>query len=318
MSIRETAFDKIEGRTNRAKVLSALGVKRIYPGIPVVQHAFTKPTAIASVEVEIEKLLIAGKPIPADIAAPIVAAEKYDTEQLARVQAIDAVARRYADDSAETTAEATNAALEYLHTEMQRVIQSVKEQAAELDGMSSAGQVIKAGGNALEAWRALGQLAEEYNEIRAAQREITHSLRVNGNVFTNEMFNRTAMFADAIDVMPYWVEQRRTYALQNTDNNADVDAYRGWLGAVSAAPAFDDGLEAEHQMILIATTTTPWVPTHDQFVTADAAAMYAVGKPTYKRLTDMEQARIRYYDTTGVKHKHTISEHTKRPFSRAV
>jgi len=318
MSIHTTAFSKIDGHDNRARILAGLGVKRIYAGIPVVQHAFTRPSAVASVEVEIETLLIAGKPIPDNIAAPIVAAEKHDAEQVARVAAIDAVARRYADDSQVTSPEAVTPALEYLNSELQRVIQAVKEQAETLDGVTTATQVIRAGGPALDAWRIVGELAAEYAEIRDTQREISKTIRNDGEAFTNEPFNRTAIYADAVDVLPYWIDRRNQYAAISSDANPTVQDYRAWLAAGRPSEAFETGLEDEHRMILIATTTSPWVPTPAQFQAADAAALYATSRVTVNNITEMEQARIKYYEATGVQHEHTVSERAKRPFSRAV
>jgi hypothetical protein len=298
-SIKDRAFGRIAGYDERVKILGALGIKRVYDGIPVVRYRPTRPAAAATVEAEIEDLLIAGKDVPMDVAAPIVAAEKYDAEQVARAAAIDAVARRFAGSDDIFTPRAIQPALEYLRGELSRVVESAKELSGLLGPVTTAAEVINADKAAVESWRALNTLADEYEQIRTAQRELHRTQHNASVIFTDAQFEAVALFADALELHPHWVQRRKASALISNANTPQIVDYRKWLDSARISPAFADDLEPAYRIALIAETTTPWIPSPDQYDEAFKLAMHATNRATPSDIDAMELARVQYFEVTG-------------------
>jgi hypothetical protein len=128
------------------------------------------------------------------------------------------------------------------------------------------------------------------------QRELIKAVDDN---FTSDKFDSIALFADGLDVHPYWIERRDDNALANV-NNTQVEDYISWMKhAHKGTPALAGGLYAEYAVYLVATTTTPWVPSIDDYEDAWEAATTATENPTLSYVDAAEHARARYFGITG-------------------
>jgi hypothetical protein len=312
MSIKDTALSLIPGYTQRARIFATLGITAVHDGIPVVRPAYNRTRAVATVEAEVERLLLAGDEIPDDIGAHILLAEKIDAELNARAKAIDSVVRRHAGTDELFNERAIGDALDYLRDQLAQVIESAKQRAATVGNATSAADAIGAGSAAINAWRELTTLADEYNEIRSVQRDLQRAQHNALVTFTDARFDATAMFADALDVHPHWVERRRSSGLVSSANEPQTIAYREWLGSARQSPAFEKDLEPAYRLMLIATTTTPWVPSPSAYEEAYRLANHASSQAKPDVVTSMEQARLAYYTVTGAAHNHTVSAEAGR------
>lgn len=309
--IKDTALGLIPGFSQRAKILETLGLTAVHDGIPVVRPSLQRPGAVAAVEAEIERLLLAGDEIPNDIGVPILEAEKVDAALNVRAAAIDSVVRHQVSTDELFSERAIGAALNYLRVELARVIDTAKSHASSLGNATTSAGVIEAGPATINAWRELGSLAEEYNEIRSVQRDLQRAQKSSLITFTDARFEATALFANALDIHPHWVDRRIEAGLVSSANEPRTIAYREWLGSARRSPAFDKGLEPAYRLALIATTTTPWIPSPSAFEEAYGLANHASSQARPDVVASMEDARLKYFTLTGADHNHEAAEGVK-------
>lgn len=296
MTITTETHSRIPGHDATKAAHASLGPFSLSAGVPVIRHTPTEPAAHAEVQARITELLSAGEPIPDDIAAPIIAAQRHDLEQLTRVRAVDE-ATRDLFAAAQVTEETVIPALDYLRTELARVVTEGTTHAAALNGAHTAAQVVNAGAEKVKAWQAMTALVDDYNEIRTNQRRL-YSSTVEG--FTAALFDQVGTYADAIDVHPYWIERRTLSAQSVNENNRDVARYAEWLGnAHNQSPSFDVDLEPQARLALVITTTLPWVPTPEQFTVANQLLNEATGVPRTRDVDHREDKRAELYALTG-------------------
>ena len=294
MTITDTAYSKIDGYLERKKILEGLGIKKTFGSINPFQVTFTRPEALQSAQLEAETLLAAGEQVPDDIGAGVIDAGNVDDLAVARAEILNGIAHRYGDSSV-VAADTIDPALNYLRDELARVVTEAKAAGEDLDGASDPGQLLD-NPAAASAWKTLRTLAAEYREIRAIQRDL---IKQTDDSFQAEKYDAVALFADALDVHPYWMGRRKDRSVSK-DNNEQVRDYIAWMKhAHRQTPALEAGLYAEYELYLIATTTAPWLPSLDDYQDAYDAAETASDYPNVSNVDAAEHARARYFATTG-------------------
>jgi len=298
-TITQTAYSQINGYDKKAALLKTLGIKSYRHGMAPVHFTLAEPNSRANVAATVQAMLEDGKMPPADVAAPIIKAAAVDELARLRVQAINEVlAGVFGTDHAETE-DSIEPALDYLRDELTRLMDETRDLAADLDGVRTAADAISRGDAAISAWNRVTELSTQYAEIRAAQRSLYRDATGPG-ALTSTYLDDTSVYADAINLTPGWQAERWSARQGVTDHtNAQVAAYAEWLADYQPSPIFDSHIEPARQLVLIATTTTPWLPTLDQVHAMNAAARGAIQLPRLNTVDQLEQARTTYWATVG-------------------
>lgn len=285
-------------------LLAAAGIKKwAGPGVnyPALLNPdmLREPEAALDLRNRVEKALTKGEPIPVDVATGVVEARAHDDALRARADAILAVLVSYEPLPVQRDDETIEPALELLRRELGAVIARARELHAQLQGATSAEQILEAPVEAVHAWRELRGLVDRYDEIRTVHLGIFRQAWVNestSETFTRGTFDRVGVFADFIDLHGHWTDLRR-----EAGANSDPGKFRDWLKLYTSPKiAGLADLEAPYRLALIATATRPWLPNVSTFRLARAAAERALVAVDSYNLKQAETARAELFAITGM------------------
>lgn len=295
-SIRDTAFATIPGWNIRAAILRQLGVKTLTPGVSVTGATLSRPDAVHHVEAEIEALLLADKPIPADVGRPIIDAEQADALAVARAQAINSVANSYADTTALFTEDSTEEAFAYLASRLDSLVAQVREESVNLAGITSPDDAITSGPDVIKSWQIVAALEPDYNEIRAAQYELLKATVDQSSTEINyDTVVHSGQFRRAVESVPYWIDRRRDSANLVPQNSSGlVSDYQAWLRQGRASAAFQPGINSVHRLVLFCTELSPYLATGAELEQQRAAAWYITQRPTTNDVQALIDTRDKY------------------------
>ncbi|SKA87034.1 hypothetical protein SAMN06295879_1020 [Agreia bicolorata] len=292
MTIRESAYNSIDGWALRRRISENLGVNFI-SGKPAIAFIPTRPAAVATVCDEIEKLVIAGQPVPDDIGKIVVEAEQADAITAAKVEAINSIADRYANASSLLTPESIEPALSYLREELAKLVAEVRDHSRHLGGITDPYDAINSDTDVITAWQSVAGLEGRYNEIRATQYELMKAAIDQSTVtFSGSMMQRSGHFRLSVESHPYWIARRRESGAQvPSTSQQNVLDYGSWLLAGADSPVFDTTLNSIHRLVLAVTTLEPWVPTIEQYEQEVATSNYITQRPAANMVAAMVRAR---------------------------
>lgn len=303
MSISEAAWDLIPGRRERQRMLKAVDLPVGWrPGQPVVKLRSTVLAVEAEVRGQVERLLLAGEPVPEDIAAPILEAQMQLEADKTRARIIaDVLGSSSAADVIDE--HSIEPPLEYLRGELARVVGRAQELAPIVRGIDSPSAALDGTPEQVDAWRELRDLAAQHDEIRATHFSMLQAA-VKGSLdytLTRREFEKHALYANAFDVQPDLISDRVAAARVPHENTPTVDAWAEWMyTGHDETPAEAPNIEPARKIALIATTTTPWIPGLEQFENARLRTGIMLTRPTYTGLRQMLEARAGYYRDNDV------------------
>lgn len=298
MSITEDTWALIPGYTDRKNILDTLGLKRVNIGHSPFSATLTENTAAAHVQAKVQQLLASGQQIPDDIGRPVIDARRADELAVERARAMNHIAQNQGDLDALVRKGTVTAAFTYLRDQLDRILDEAVALHPDLEGAATAGEAIRTPGPA-KAWKQLTALTQGYGETRGVQYELTRRVVKDetGADLTRDMFEAVGLYADALDVHPYWLDLRMANGGQ-TETNPDVGRYCDWMRE-QHGHRWEQTAVPELDLIRLATETTPWLPTPDEFTAARVAAESAVQRPLARFLERLEEARATYYAVTG-------------------
>jgi hypothetical protein len=271
---------------------------------PTMKPAFTAtaPAVRARVQAHVRRLGIEGKPVHDDIARPIIDARYADEIALERADILHSVLLDIeSHEQNRFTAASIKPALAFLRGQLRNLVVEVRSLAPTMAGIRSASDVLNRNDEATtNAWQRLKQLVDRYAEIRSTQ----NSLYTDGwdrgalTPFTTETFDKAGLFVDALDHLRSYVEQRARSAEASrnhwTDRPRELAAFDEWLDQGSVSAAFTE-TEPVLQLVLACTELTPWIPEADEMQEALADAYGLTNSPDQNNLTQLLEARDRYY-----------------------
>lgn len=292
---------RITGRNERATKSAAL--QTLLNELPQPQMAAARDTMVTAT---LERL--AGKTVDLQGAArAIIAAERED-------QAIGILREHLASElfnlrtSAAVTTLDTDAQAEiidYLSSELERVIADAREADATLGDATDATEAIRRG--LTDAWAKLDNAVKDYDAIRTAQAE-TYALSAPSEQPNAQHYLRTVgLLADALDTDHYWTLRRRFAARESPTDYPDEKNWVNWLNDIpdiDAWPAIHEGhwpTADRHAYLRWAVThAKPWVPSFMDAKTAYLAA-YSATAPTLGNgdTSSLTEARAAYREVTA-------------------
>jgi len=261
----------------------------------------TLPAVKAQIDGRIRELFAAGQEIPDDIGDALVMAEQKDRSAELRAQALFAVVSETSDRLDTTVRAGETQAFNQLNKELGTVAGEIDIAAADLRGVNTAQEAIKAGGKAVAAWSRITELASAYEEIRAVQQKLYKI--ISAAPVTTDSYLAAGIFANAIDCLPYWIIRReRSGATWN--DHAGADEYRAWLKGTVAYDAqqdlrggiWPDAGSGEH-LLWANRNAVFWAPTITQLEQALKSAGLATSEAN--SIMQQEAARDMYYAITG-------------------
>ncbi|MFH7324796.1 hypothetical protein [Aeromicrobium sp. JJY06] len=279
--LREAAYALIPGY---AECVRALATAKAWP---------RPKLPVSDLDADLWTAAAEGRPLPGGILAAY--AERLSAfNAIGELEnAIESVRSRAEFELKELLREESAPALAYLDDELRALMSEV----AKLDASAPATveQAVHAGGKAAQEWRALTAAVGRYDAIRALQRELVKNADpdwTNTPSITAEMMTGvwrlgvSGMFADAIDVEPYWIERRRDTALRMQDGHSTaVQEYAQWLALAKPAPFgtsrtgwWPEGADRVDFLRWVATSTRAWVPDLDALTAAHEANTEATAR----------------------------------------
>lgn len=295
MSITENALALVDGETELKTMTRTLGETTFRPGLPIAGRSYAPKETARAVESEVaekvRELLLAGEPIPADIAAPVLEARLADTLAQARADVITRVLESAASVVSYAEGdEGIEDALSYLRTELDRVLADVRDLAPTFAGVRSAADILD-DEDARKDWRILEKLAAEYDEIRTTHlslfRRAWKSEQPDETLRTSE-FEEYGLYADFLDHSREWLKERRAASA-----NSRPGPFRDWLTPTRRDSPLEGvrQLDAPLRILAIVQHSTPWLPNTSQFAAARTAARGAVRAIDGENLQRAESAR---------------------------
>jgi hypothetical protein len=317
VTIETEAWALVPGHGDATRVRQAAGIKALPPqNMPAVPYAATEPDAEAAVIQDVRRLLHAGETVPADIGQRVLDARQADALARIRSKALDVVVRTVVDRVVQPRN--IDRALDYLRDRLDTIGTAVQT-LTEADGvaaLTTAEDAIQA--DAVDAWRSLGHLAEQYAEVRRVQRALySVALRGGTHPFKTDEFERSALFTDAINWHPSWTVRRTAYVRTEVGSGPLQQAvrdYQAWLRSdLRDSDVLNGTATPEFRIILAFTEHTPWVPTIAQWHAVDELLMSATTTPEPASIVNVEAARQDALRILGV--DHDLPEPTRLPFA---
>lgn len=317
MPISADAYAAISGLAETDRALAAASELPASPRLPAKDGDAEFADAIQRGK----DLLLAGKPLPADIAHRVVLANAGQEEP--RLQEIirQRVISDLQWDRDEALRSGTDSALAVLATELERILTEVRRVDERLGAASTEEEAIEAGGTATEAWAQLQQLVDDYDELRHTQLDITsRGLRLHGS---NVQLASVGLWRDSIDRVKFWIQGRYSIRNAHRPRTDAAVAYVAWLNSrtnTGAAidttvtrPWWPNSQPAAH-LLWLAQHGQPWIPSLRQAEAAFAAATAAIVTIAGPVPPSAEDARRRYYQVTGAVDTVTLpAEHRAEP-----
>ncbi|WP_455835389.1 hypothetical protein [Pseudarthrobacter siccitolerans] len=202
-------------------------------------------------------------------------------------------------------------ALEHLNTELSELVEEVRGNAEGLHGLEDVEAIVREGGAKLKAYQQLSAYLKRYDDIRAAQADITtRALRNNGVSDSGTRWLYTVgLLADALDKEEHWLLLRNG-AYRGIFAGGAGQQYEEWLSLkTTGKAAWPSALERrswhptprrEAHLLWACTDATPWVPSLAQLQEAyDAATASAQPAQTLTTVEYATAARAKYRKVTG-------------------
>jgi hypothetical protein len=316
MNIRAAAFDAIPRYTRT--VAGAELAKKYRNGDPNRNTNSLEP-AMADAVREAEELIAAGEDIPLSLGEKLEAAERADRAMQLRSIAVQRASAALRIDLDEVVQDGYEHAYAVLGRHLDELVAEVQDLAPHVAGIRDTYDAQQKGDS---NWARLLHLVTEYDEIRSTQLEIFQLVDTDRSTAARR-FGTFGLYADAHDVTPLW-QRLRSNAARNSEPQNDLGrAYIDWLRddksdkrpaslwldqAADVEPAltwWGSGDRAA-ELIWIATTTHPWIPTVDQVNSAYDAATASVRRVARIPIPAMLEARHRLHTVTGIPDTHSL------------
>jgi hypothetical protein len=150
------------------------------PGLTSLEAAHARAKALQiepvtrrlkDVTADIEQALIEEKPVDALLAEiPAVIAAEADSKTIDAQRAV--VASRLRDRVDVTQSEGVDHALRYLGRELAKLVKRLRPLAPTLQKIAGPTEALRAGPEAIDAWKTFDLASQDYTELRAAQRKL--------------------------------------------------------------------------------------------------------------------------------------------------
>lgn len=200
--------------------------------------------------------------------------------------------------------EATAPALAFLDGELEKVMETVREQEAALDGVADARTALRGGGASQDAWAVLEEQADRYEQIREAQRHITVTLGdADGRAHRIEALGQSGHLKAAFDHEPSWIHARVTaYRTGGRGLERGEDAFIAW---VKDAPHASFDRDSRYTfpddpiayLRWVSDERKAWVPDVDQLLRIHETAEDMLSHLSVK---DRLDRKVTYYDDRGL------------------
>lgn len=285
--LRPRVYDAIDGYTESQTILKNAELVR-----PATANATLVRDARNAVHARIREHIVAGTPLPADVADQLIAAEDEQRRLDTIAGAYDDVRRIAADNIEFLKSVPDDAAFAVLASELQTVVAQVHTLLPDLGDARTADEAVARGGTAVTAWAKLQILAGTYDEIRTIQKELIPT----GTLNFWPMLLSVGLYRDALTVSEHFLRRQQKTVLLSADasytaplNRDPLESEQSWWPADVDRPA---------ALIRIVTNSDPWVPTMsvmEQAWNLGNSATASVDTST-KRGAQLAQERLDAYD----------------------
>lgn len=311
MTLLERALSAIPGYDRTAATAEHLSTYKdtgIKPTLPAAQIA---------AEAQIRDLVAAGEPIPPTIGQALAEAEAADRAAQLQAIAMRAALAGVDTDVKDVIIDGLDSAFGFLDTELESLIDSVREHAAKLHGINDSTTALTNGPETAAAWASIAQLTDPYDEIRTVQVDLfRRGTSVHQGI--DKLFNTAGLYRDFIDVSDFFIGRRARAvadyrasagsAQSKASTSPATLTYVEWLAEFAPAPIGTESDDTSFSwwrdgdrvvdLIRIATTTQPWVPGLHSLNTAFNAAITAT-RPLTMATPPQMQARAEVYKLTA-------------------
>lgn len=323
-SIAEAAKAAIPGYTDAKTYLDTLARWK-------VEHPHT--AAVVDPLDEFRATARSGGELPTDIGQRINDSERAVLAHQRTAAAIFQAHNEARNEVANVIRDGADHALEYLHREILKRQDTIREAAKTLDGVTSADQAMR---NAThrEAWAQLAAAVDDVDQIRTTQWSLYKDRVGDGQGWfdTQLQYASVAFLTNALDYSRLLTDHRRASRVQmRPDIVEDVAEHAEWLDNFPA-PRYEQATRGtpwwptdDHTGYLIWATrvTSLWVPTIDQIEAAHEAAKAATAPlggsghgpapaNLHASIRRAKEARETYYKITGGT-PHTEERHSVEP-----
>ena len=284
-TLRDRVFDTILGYRDAETIIAHANTAS--------PHAIPdEKEARAAIFGRVRAAILADEPIPDTIADDLAAIDRARQTHAA----VNDIIGQVTHDARQTI----DAALPILHddayrllnTELQSLVTAVSEVIPNLAGATTASEAVANGGDAVDAWRAIHQYTETYDEIRTVQ----HNILPRGDQYFWDRLLTVSLYRDALEAHPYFVERLQGVVFDGWEQHRLPHGRLSLSGEQSWWPADVDRPTA---LVRIVTTTTPWVPTAAQLETVFSLAVSAsakIGEHDDPRVAPERERRLAAHD----------------------
>lgn len=144
------------------------------------RRGLAAPAGVGGVRDEVTELVLAGESVPVDLVERVGSAAGEEEAFNRASMLLTEVSRAVQDRERQIRARAAHSGLARLHERVVEIVEGAREAEAVLGGVVTAEAALEAGARATEAWRSLASLAEQYRQVRDAQRTMMSALVAAG------------------------------------------------------------------------------------------------------------------------------------------
>lgn len=215
-----------------------------------------------------------------------------------------------------------DSALGYLRAELATLVEEVRANDEVLGNIRSADQVLAINDpEVLSAWRATGDLASRYVEIRGLQHSFTAPSLGDGQNFK---IAAVGHLRNSLEQSDFWLSKRGKLSSHRAVNDhlSGVRNFDAWLVAggtapfkhsTAAIPSTDSNgnpVNPWDYLVWLATQAEPWIPSATELVAAFDSADLAVAVTNHARFRAQEAGRDQYFEVIDVR---PLVEYTNGP-----
>ncbi|MDQ1217984.1 hypothetical protein [Microbacterium arborescens] len=198
-------------------------------------------------------------------------------------------------------------ALRFVHRRLDELMARVRESDRALGSVTTVEEAVRGSDAVIAAWRDATDAVVEYDEIRRVQNMLTFTMFDGRGGDIGDALRMTGRIRNAFDHDAPWVRERLDPGrARYTENRLNASIFE-WVKEVSR-PSWEretlDVWPVGDQVAYLrwlATTATPWVPTHDELLGAHQALLALTGTlSTFEAVDQALTAYDSYFTRRGV------------------